>query len=99
MPNTINKTQIFNQIVELQKSLESIDKILFKIQCVTDSQSCVEPEDGEPIPLDYLPDVAMEKVKAIHYIVSDREKTINKMLDFYLELYHTEQAKEIEPAQ
>ena len=99
MSNNISKTQVFNQIAELQKNLESLDKILFKIQCVTDSQSCVEPEEGEPIPLDYLPDVAMEKVKAIHYIVSDREKTINKMLDFYLELYHTEQAKEIEPAQ
>ncbi len=87
MSNNINKNQVFDQIVELQKSLESIDKILFKIQCVTDSQSCVEPEEGEPIPLDYLPDVAMEKIKAIREIVLEREKTINKMLDFYLKLY------------
>ncbi len=42
---------------------------MFKIQCVTDSQSCVEPEEGVPIPLDYLPDVAMEKFKAIREIV------------------------------
>lgn len=87
MSNTINKIQVFNQIAELQKNLESVDKILFKIQCVTDSQSCVEPEEGEPIPLDYLPDVAMEKIKAIREIVLEREKTINKMLDFYLKLY------------
>ena len=87
MSNNINKNQVFNQIAELQKSLESIDKILFKIQCVTDSQSYVEPEEGEPIPLDYLPDVAMEKIKAIREIVLEREKTINKMLDFYLKLY------------
>ena len=87
MSNNINKNQVFNQIAELQKSLESIDKILFKIQCVTDSQSCVEPEEGESIPLDYLPDVAMEKIKAIREIVLEREKTINKMLDFYLKLY------------
>ena len=85
--NNINKNQIFNKIAELQKNLESVDKILFKIQCVTDSQSCVEPEEGEPIPLDYLPDVAMEKIKAIREIVLEREKTINKMLDFYLKLY------------
>ena len=65
MSNNINKSQVFNQISELQKSLESIDKFLFKIQCVTDSQSFVEQEDGEPITLDYLPDVAMEKIKAI----------------------------------
>ena len=87
MTNNINKNQVLNQIAELQKNLESVDKILFKIQCVTDSQSCVEPEEGEPIPLDYLPDVAMEKIKAIREIVLEREKTINKMLDFYLKLY------------
>ena len=87
MSNSISKNQIFNQIAELQKSLESIDKILFNIQCVTDSQSYVEQEDGEPITLDYLPDVAMEKIKAIREIVLEREKTINKMLDFYLKLY------------
>ena len=87
MSDNISKNQIFNQIAELQKSLESIDKFLFKIQCVTDSQSFVEQEDGEPITLDYLPDVAMEKIKAIREIVLEREKTINKMLDFYLKLY------------
>ena len=87
MANNINKNQVFNQITELQKSLESIDKFLFKIQCVTDSQSYVEQEDGEPITLDYLPDVAMEKIKTIREIILEREKTINKMLDFYLKLY------------
>lgn len=87
MSDKINKDKIFNQIIELQKNLESIDNILFKIQCVTDSQSYVEPEDGTPIPLDYLPEVAMEKIKAIREIVLERERTINKMLDFYLNLY------------
>ena len=87
MSNNISNNQIFNQIAELQKSLESIDKFLFTIQCVTDSQSYVEQEDGEPTTLDYLPDVAMEKIKAIREIVLEREKTINKMLDFYLKLY------------
>lgn len=83
-----NKNQVFHQIAGLQSSLESIDKIVFNIQCVTDSQSYVEQEDGEPITLDYLPDVAMEKIKAIREIVLEREKTINRMLDFYLKLYH-----------
>ena len=84
---TISKEQVFNQITELQKSLESIDKILFKIQCVSDSQSCVEPEEGEPITLDYMPEVALEKIKAIREIVMSREHTINTMLDFYLSAY------------
>ena len=87
MSNNINKNLIFNQIVELQKRLESVDKMLFSIQCVTDSQSYVDQEDGEPVTLDYLHDVAMEKIKAIREIVLEREKTINKMLDFYLKLY------------
>ena len=84
---TISKEQVFNQIAELQKSLESIDKILFKIQCVSDSQSCIEPEEGETITLDYMPEVALEKIKAIREIVMSREHTINTMLDFYLSVY------------
>ncbi len=96
MSDNINKNQIFNQIAGLQKNLESIDKILFEIQCVTDSQSYVEQEDGEPITLDYLPDVAMEKIKAIREIVLEREKTINKMLDFYFKLYQDSEKGEKE---
>ncbi len=92
MSDNINKNQIFNQITELQKSLESIKNILFSLQCVNDSQSCAESEDGEPIPLDYLPDVAMEKIRAMREIVLERERTINKLLDFYLELYQGEEA-------
>ena len=49
MSNNINRNQVFNQITELQKSLESIDKFLFKIQCVTDSQSYVEQEDTREV--------------------------------------------------
>ena len=87
MSNNINKNQVFNQIVELQKNLESLDKVLFKIQLVNDSQSSVELEDGNCILLDYMPEVALEKVKTIREIVMSRENTINAMLDFYLKLY------------
>ena len=96
MSENVNKNQILDQIVALQNSIESIDNILFKIQCVSDSQSYAEQEDGAPIPLDYLPDVAMEKVKAIREIVIEREKTINKMLDFYLKLYRDDEAMRID---
>ena len=87
MSNNINKNQIFNQIAELKKNLESIDKILFWIQSTTDSQFDLEQEAGESIALEYLHDVAMEKIKTIREIALKREKAINKMLDFYLELY------------
>ena len=52
MSENISKNQVFDQIVDLQKNLESLDKILFKVQCVTDSQSYVEQEDGGAITLD-----------------------------------------------
>ena len=81
MANNINKNQIFNQIVELQHSLESLDKILFKVQCVSDSQSYIEQEEGNSTPLDYMPEVALEKIRTI------REHTVNTLLDFYLKLY------------
>ena len=87
MSDNINKNQVLNQIAELQKSLQSIDKIVFWIQSATDSPFDVEQEDGEPIVLEHLHDVAMEKIKTMREIVLEREKTINKMLDFYLKLY------------
>ena len=96
MSDQIHKNQIFSQIAALQSSLESVDKLLFKIQCVNDSQSYVEQEDGDPVTLDYLPDVAMEKIKAIRDIVLEREKTINKMLDFYLKLYQDTESDQTE---
>ena len=86
--NIIKKEQVFTQIAELQKDLESIDKILFNIQCVTDSQQYVESDNGDPLTLDYMPEVALEKIKAIREIVMSREHTINSMLSFYLSVYN-----------
>lgn len=86
MSNKLNKNQVFNQIADLQKSLESIDKILFKVQCVNDTQGYVENEDS-PIILEYSADVAKTKVDVIREIAMSRENTIRKMLDFYLSVY------------
>ena len=86
--NIIKKEQVFTQIAELQKDLESIDKILFNIQGVTDSQQYVESDNGDPLTLDYMPEVALEKIKAIREIVMSREHTINSMLSFYLSVYN-----------
>ncbi len=86
--NMITKERVFTQIAELQKNLESIDQVLFKIQCVNDSQSYVESEDGDPLLLDYKPEIALEKIKVIREIVMSREHTINSMLSFYLSVYN-----------
>jgi hypothetical protein len=86
--NMKKKEQVFTQIAELQKDLESIDKLLFSIQCVSDSQQYVESDDGDPLTLDYMPEVALEKIKAMREIVMSREHTINSMLSFYLSVYN-----------
>ena len=98
MSENLNKVQIFEQIVKLQESLESIDKILFKIQCVNDSQDSVTADESKIILLDYMPEVSLEKIKAIREIVMSRESTVRTLLDFYLSVYRKledEEASEV----
>ncbi len=87
--NTITKKDVFDQIVALQKDMGSIEQILFKVQCVSDSQRSVEPEDGEPVLLDYMPEVALQKINAIREIVMNRQHTINTILEYYLSVYQS----------
>ena len=87
MSQNLNKIQVFEQIVKLQSSLESIDNILFKIQLVNDSQEYDKDDEGSIIALDYMPEVSLEKVKAIREIVMSRETTVRTLLDFYLSVY------------
>lgn len=87
MSQNLNKMQVFEQIVKLQSSLESIDNILYKIQLVNDSQEYDKDDEGSIIALDYMPEVSLEKVKAIREIVMSRETTVRTLLDFYLSVY------------
>ena len=87
MSQNLNKIQVFEQIVKLQSSLESIDNILYKIQLVNDSQEYDKDDEGSIIALDYMPEVSLEKVKAIREIVMSRETTVRTLLDFYLSVY------------
>ena len=87
MSEKMNKVQVFEQIVKLQGSLESMDNILFKIQLVKESQEYDKDDEGSIVVLDYMPEVALEKVKAIREIVMSREQTVRIMLDFYLSVY------------
>ena len=83
----LNKEQVFNQIVELQQSIESLDDILGRIEYLHDSQNHVESEEGKTVVSELIPDVAIQKVKAMGEIVIAREETIHKLLDFYLSVY------------
>ena len=87
MSEKMNKMQVFEQIVKLQSSLESMDNILFKIQLVNDSQKYDQDEGGNIIVMDYMPEVSLEKIKAIREIVMSRETTVRTLLDFYLSVY------------
>ena len=87
MSEKMNKAQVFEQIVKLQSILEPMDNILFKIQLVKESQEYDKDDEGSIVVLDYMPEVALEKVKAIREIVMSREQTIRTMLDFYLSVY------------
>ena len=98
MSEKMNKIQVFEQIVKLQSSLESIDSILFKIQVVNDSQEYDKDDEGSIVVLDYMPEVSLEKIKAIREIVMSREQTVRTLLDFYLSVYRKLEAEEASEA-
>ena len=98
MSEKMNKMQVFEQIVKLQSSLESMDNILFKIQLVNDSQEYDKDDDGNIIVLDYMPEVSLEKIKAIREIVMSRETTVRTLLDFYLSVYRKLEQEELSQA-
>lgn len=95
MLENLNKVRVFEQIVKLQEDLESLDSILFKIQLVSDSQKYDQDEEGNIVVMDYMPEVSLEKIKAIREIVMTRETTLRTMLDFYLSVYKKTEEEEI----
>ena len=95
MLENLNKVRVFEQIVKLQEDLESLDSILFKIQLVSDSQKYDQDEEGNIVVMDYMPEVSLEKIKAIREIVMTRETTLRTMLDFYLSVYNKTEEEEI----
>ena len=95
MLENLNKVRVFEQIVKLQEDLESLDSILFKIQLVSDSQKYDQDEEGNIVVMDYMPEVSLEKIKAIREIVMTRETTLRTMLDFYLSVYKKAEEEEI----
>ncbi len=95
MSENLNKIQVFEQIIKLQNSLESMDNILFKIQLVNDSQKYDQDDGGNIIVMDYMPEVSLEKIKAIREIAMSRETTLRTLLDFYLSVYKKLEDEEV----
>ena len=94
MSENLNQVRVFEQIVKLQEDLESLDAILFKIQLVNDSQKYDQDDEGNIVVMDYMPEVSLEKIKAIREIVMTRETTLRAMLDFYLSVYQKSEDEE-----
>ena len=88
---SITPKEIWECIVATQNQLESVDKILFKVQCIEESGQYVEIEDTDSEhygkPLEYSSEVALEKIQAIKEIVCIREQTLKQLLDFYISEY------------
>ena len=83
---SISLKEIWNRIVATQNKLESIDNILFKIQCIEESGKYVDIEDSEHYgePLEYCSKVALEKIQTVKEIACTREHTLKQLLDFYI---------------
>ncbi len=88
---SITLKEAWERIVATQNQLESVDKILFKVQCIEESGKYVDIEDtdsehyGEP--LEYCSKVALEKIQTIKEISCTREHTLKQLLDFYIHVY------------
>ncbi len=86
MSDKLTLNQIYNQMTELQKQMESLHDVLFQFQCVETQQGYVESDDGITL-LDYMPDVSLEKIKAIKEVVLAREENLSELLHFYWSVY------------
>lgn len=88
---SITLKEVWERIVATQNQLESVDKILFKVQLIEESGKYVEIEDtdsehyGEP--LEFCSKVALEKIQTIKEIACTREHTLKQLLDFYIREY------------
>lgn len=92
---TITKDKILECLTETRQQLEDVDKILFKVQCVRESQDYVQLEnedsDSENIgtPLAYSEQVALEKIQTIRELALTRESTLKQLIEFYINLYQS----------
>ena len=86
---SITLKEVWDRVVATQNQLESVDKILYRVQCVAASGTYVDVEDSEHYgePLDYCAEVSLEKIQAIKEIACTREHTLKQLLDFYIREY------------
>ncbi len=87
----ITLTEAWNRIVATQGQLGNIERILFFVESVNESANFVDVESADSehdgTPLEYCPQVALEKIQAMKEIACTREKTLKQLIDFYIRVY------------
>lgn len=76
-------TEIWEQIVKLQEQITSLKETTDCIITVNDSD---EYDNGEPSTV-VNSEIAMAKIDAVKHTFSEREKTLQSLLDFYKIMY------------
>ena len=76
--NSVTKKEIFEQIKQLQNQLVNIKEVLVQMNFVDH----VFDDD-----CDYNIDIAKAKIDGMTEVFASREQTIQKMLQFYIDLY------------
>ena len=76
--NSVTKKEIFEQIKQLQEKLMDVKEVLVQMNCVDHvfDDAC-----------NYNIDIAQAKIDGMTEVFASREQTIQKMLQFYIDLY------------
>ena len=80
----LTKAEVWAQIIKLQEQLTSLKDTLDALVEVHDTD---EMEDGTPTK-SVINEVVLNKTKVINAIFSEREATLNSLLDFYKIVYN-----------
>ena len=80
----LTKSEVWTQIIKLQDQLASLKDTLDALVEVHDTD---EMEDGTPTK-SVINEVVLNKTKVINAIFSEREATLNSLLDFYKTVYN-----------
>ena len=81
--NTITKNEIWEQIKKLQEQLVSLTETAQSIIAINDT----DEYDGEQPSTVVNAEIAMAKIEAMKQVFTEREKTLQSLLDLYKSMY------------
>lgn len=81
--NTITKNEIWEQIKKLQEQLASLAETAQSIIAINDT----DEYDGEQPSTVVNAEIAKAKIEAMKQVFTEREKTLQSLLDLYKSMY------------